>query len=522
MNQTQSLYGIHNYTTPSGMFRLANALPTIRGVSSSRPGNYADPSGIDEAPISNTAASANPRPTTPIQNIPPWVTEVDNSQTTRHSRASSIISTQSKFSVNTLHEDARSIDIAVAGQYFRISRDGSRITADAPPPYTGPGEMVRFRGSQASDIATMESRTESDAGNDSGGETEDGATTPRSTLAILDRDQGVRANILDPMEFEMPSPVGHDRLPEPSSSATPARPLARNSFEAATGTRSSFEEGTDILSTPVMPHPGRRAASQGQLSTLEASKSQASPLRRTTGVRLPRLITSSDVPNAPYRPQRFRKASAASPGRPLQVRSAGAILGDVLANREPRSPDYIGRNAGATFPIPNRAATTHIDTGFRNSHSLAGEATTPAEGEANEESNTPLAMDDENDISLHYARMMRRLDAGHRKALHFKDKQVSELREKLNEKDIVLRQQLRAKDFIIDDLKKRLDNLEETVETMLEKARHEVEDLWESRWKDRDFHLRERMRRIEEDAQGMIKGLRTGQAQSVQGSGSPL
>ena len=114
--------------------------------------------------------------------------------------------------------------------------------------------------------------------------------------------------------------------------------------------------------------------------------------------------------------------------------------------------------------------------------------------------NTPLAMDDENDISLHYARMMRTLDAAHRQAVHLKDKQISELREKLNEKDIVLRQQLRAKDFIIDDLKIRLCAREESVETLLEKARNQVEDLWESRWKHRDFHLRERMRRMEEDA----------------------
>jgi DNA repair exonuclease SbcCD ATPase subunit len=121
-------------------------------------------------------------------------------------------------------------------------------------------------------------------------------------------------------------------------------------------------------------------------------------------------------------------------------------------------------------------------------------------------------MDDENDISLHYARMMRTLDAGHRQALHAKDRQISELREKLNEKDIVLRQQLRAKDFIIDDLKKRLDNLEENVEAMLERARNSVEDLWEARWKDRDFHLRERMRRIEDEAQGL---------RARAGSGSP-
>lgn len=129
----------------------------------------------------------------------------------------------------------------------------------------------------------------------------------------------------------------------------------------------------------------------------------------------------------------------------------------------------------------------------------------------------PLPMDTENEISLHYARMMRKLDYAHRKMLHLKDKELAELRIKLHEKDTVLRQQLRAKDFIIDDLKMRLANLEENVETMLEKARHQVEDLWESRWKDRDFHLRERMRRIEEEAQKTIERLRAGSPESNAG-----
>jgi hypothetical protein len=123
------------------------------------------------------------------------------------------------------------------------------------------------------------------------------------------------------------------------------------------------------------------------------------------------------------------------------------------------------------------------------------------------ESNTPPSMDTENEISLHYARMMRKLDYDHRKALHLKDKELAETRERLHEKDMVLRQQLRGKDFLIDDLKQRLANLEGNMEVALEKARNEVEDLWESRWKDRDFHLRERMRRIEEDAMKTIEAM---------------
>jgi hypothetical protein len=120
-------------------------------------------------------------------------------------------------------------------------------------------------------------------------------------------------------------------------------------------------------------------------------------------------------------------------------------------------------------------------------------------------------MDTENDISLHYARMMRKLDYDHRKALHLKDKELAELRERLHEKDTVLRQQLRMKDFVIDDLKTRLTNLQEEGEERLERARNQVEDLWETRWKDRDFHLRERMRRMEDDFQKIVAALKKGQ-----------
>ncbi len=137
------------------------------------------------------------------------------------------------------------------------------------------------------------------------------------------------------------------------------------------------------------------------------------------------------------------------------------------------------------------------------------------------DNDSPLARYTENDISLHYARIMRKLDYSHRKVVHIKDKELAELRERLHEKDTVLRQQLRMKDFVIDDLKKRLTNLEEAVEDRLEKARNQVEDLWESRWKDRDFHLRERMRRMEDDFQKIVAGLKAQRAQASETGGLP-
>ena len=494
------------------MFRLASALPSFRG------GNTGDECQSKDSAIATVSVSAGEEadqvrplstitPTNPIQDTH-WVTELNNSRVARHSRSSSIVSTQTRFTTTTLQEDARSIDINLGGgQVFRISRDGSRVTTDAPPPYTGPGEVVRFGGGRASGATSVDSRTNTDheAEDDDDDETEDGATTPRSTFIHLDTDQGVRATILDPTEFEMPSPVDDNSLNRRSSTATLVQRTQADGSDTARGSGGSFEQGRDILSTPRRNGQGRRAASQDATSTLQHPM-QHSSLRRTNGVRLPRLITSSEIPRATHRPQGAREVS--SWGRPLEVRSAGAILNGMPTQREPISPDYIGRNARGAFPIPTRISTSQIiparGSPMRNASTLEEEISTP------NNSLTPLAMDDENDISLHYARMMRNLDAAHRKALLTSQKSISKLHEKLNEKDIVLRQQLRAKDFIIDDLKARLANLEDTVETLVEKARHEVEDLWETRWKDRDFHLRDRMRRIEEEAQKRVDGMRMG------------
>ncbi|KIX97401.1 uncharacterized protein Z520_06853 [Fonsecaea multimorphosa CBS 102226] len=501
------------------MFRFANAIPSLRGATKAPVEGDANPSGEadDQVPPLNTISSSNGQDTTPIQGMPSWARELNNARANRHSRASSIVSTQSKFTTTTLHEDARSIDINVAGQYFRISRDGSRITADAPPPYTGPGEAMRFQGDGMSDVVSLlslDSRLEVDSQNVDEDNLEDGSTTPRSAFTAIDHEGAVRANILDLPELEMPSPMGHDQLNHRSSLTTPIG--SERTTASTTGLDPSLSSGDDseILPQPSPDHRGRRATSEDLTRDGADQMPQSSPLRRTYRERLPRLITSREISRANHRPQHHRQRSYTSRGRPLQIRSAGAILDDVPDDHESRSPDYIGRNARGRFPVLIRAATTQNTSALRNGESSARGVNPLDMSETPEDSNTPLPMDDENDISLHYARMMRRLDSTHRKALLFKDKQVAELREKLNEKDIVLRQQLRAKDFIIDDLKKRLNNLEENVEVMLEKARHQVEDLWESRWKDRDFHLRERMRRIEEEAQKTLERVRICQAQS--------
>ena len=478
--------------------------------------------GISEATDQLTGLSS-PAPntdglTTPI--VPSWMRDIAPVGA-RHSRASSLVSTRTKFSTTT-QDDARSIDIHVGGQYFRIARDGSRITDDAPPPYTDPTNVP----SLLNQLPTAPSQTTSSlsyptrrpAGppppgsmgyrggrargtgicdtyfDDDDDETERGTATPRSSSPILRRPSRLSANILDPSEVDMPSPVDDD------SDEVPGREF-------------SYRKGPDNLT--VAPEARkRRTVSQDDLE-MPSSRSRGiiSPLKRRNGVRLPTLITDSFDETLRTGSSRSDAAGSRLGEHQAMTRSAGPILITSYDGEVPQSPTFIGRNARAIFPTPlpkdYKQKGRDLDTlpGSMSSASTSNIFGTE-DGPSSHEHTLPLAMDRENDISLHYAGLMRTLDRNHRKALHLKDKELEQLRDRLIEVDTVYRQQLKARDFIIEDVKKRLENLQEKTEAVVEKARNQVEDLWESRWKDRDFHLRERMRRIEEDAQRKVDGIR--------------
>ncbi|KIW14218.1 hypothetical protein PV08_07000 [Exophiala spinifera] len=485
------------------MFRFKNAISGISVNHTSRPDPSFDEQLSDESadqvpPLASTALSTL-QDAMILPSTPAWLREEDDRASTRHSRASSIVSTRTKYSINSTQEDARSINIDVGGQRFRISRDGSTITNDEPPPYAPPGDTIRFRNAESNQEGDIVLRQDI-----SGLEPDVGTITPRSSFVALNLEPSMRANIIDPSEFSMPSPVESGKRSQRSSSVS----LVENSDpDTSSHEREPPRDTGDALQS-------RTTFRQAGLPPIGSSIMPSRNRRRGLFNRLPSLDTSGNNRriNTTGTERQGRSLTKPSDG-PLQVRSAGAILSTALDHHsQPQSPDYIGRDASASFPLPRIQAMQTVDgggyelqsqemprMGMRYSYHRSDDATP---------SHTPLPMDTENDISLHYAKMMRKLDYTHRKALHLRDQEMAELRERLHEKDTVLRQQLRAKDFLIEDLRKRLSNLEENIEGMLERARNEVEDLWESRWKDRDFHLRERMRRIEEDAQMTIDKLR--------------
>lgn len=111
------------------------------------------------------------------------------------------------------------------------------------------------------------------------------------------------------------------------------------------------------------------------------------------------------------------------------------------------------------------------------------------------------------EITQSYTHLIRDLDRSHRLALAERDTELTRLRTLLNEKDIVVRQQLRQRDHAIDELTEqlarrereldelrvRVEGAEERLGREVERARNQVEDMWEGRWKEYEGLLRERM-----------------------------
>lgn len=315
-----------------------------------------------------------------------------------------------------------------------------------------------------------------------------GAETPRQHSRATSPAPRSRANITNPSDLDMPSPLGIDshRLSAMEDGAeTPSRNL-------------SYKAGADTI-TVAQDSRKLRSVSQNDLPTLNGHFS--SPLRRRNGVRLPTLLTGAlqrgDGPDGNPFGKRSHTVS------PRSIHSAGPVLYTTYEQDIPQSPTYIGVKAPGIFPVPKNQKSLSLSNPAIVEASSSTSQVNRDEG-TREDTAHPPPMDTENDISLHYARLMRTLDRDHRKALHLKDKELEKLRERLNEVDIVYRQELKSRDFVIEDLKRRLESLQATSETLVEQARNEVEDLWESRWQTQSSKLTERMKRMGEEAQKTI------------------
>ena len=402
--------------------------------------------------------------------VPSWRRELARSYATRPSRASSMVTTRTRMSAMTVQEDARSIELNLGGQYFHINRDGSRITSltaqDALPAYSANPTH------SSADAAPTETP-----------QPDSGLATGTNFLRVA------RANVQSvgpPSRQDMalpPLPSEQERLPEGSLTTDDSTPTRHPSYKT----------GKEVISISKLSSQ-RRTVSQSDVPAARDSSSRevtgSPPLRRRNDIRLPSLVTSLLGDDATLSP----KTNSGSP-RSRHSTSAGPVLASEQPGLDvPQSPAYYGKHATGRFP----AASDPIAEDAEKDAGLTPVITPPG-------AYSPLPMESENDVSSHYTRVIKFLDRDYRRKLHERDKENEETRTRLHDQDTVYRQQLRAQDFQIDDLKKRLAHQEETFDSKLEKARNEVEDTWEQRWKDRDRHLMERMRRMELDTQKSIE-----------------
>ncbi|GAD94429.1 conserved hypothetical protein [Paecilomyces variotii No. 5] len=443
--------------------------------------------------------------------------------TGRTSRASSIVSTRTRISINTLQEDARSarsVDLVLGGRSFHISRDGSRVTSvdDELPPYSPPisevaiAPNVNSNDSELSSPTTPTGQSFELAGN--------GRSEESQVYAVSPFSRGHHSALPIARSYDMPTMSG-STISEPSILTTGDRrsiSLGREGEDINMAWRSnSIDMSHEALRAPPAK---RRSLSHGNLREYL----QATPMntiRRKTGVQLPRIFTtlsggrfSTSSPSLSEQGEeipmstQFRGTGSAGPHSGTRLASEGSsspIFGmHVLTGRIPRSVIPSAGNTASSRRAPGRSLHTKF-TGNNNSDGSSVTLASPVQIEENHAGAEPPPMDTENDISIHYTRLIRSIDRDHRRALHERDKELAAMRERLNEVDQVYRQQLRARDFTIEDLRQRLTALQEGVETRIHRAQHEVEDMWEKRWKDRDRHLIERMRRMELDSQRNIE-----------------
>ena len=406
---------------------------------------------------------------------------------------------------NTL-DDARSIDINAGGRAFHINRDGSRITSAEPSENLPAYDRTSFDGSiQQDDILYS-------------GDIDRSTIAPSIAETQHEDDDHVQSQVFSTPIAER-SPARH--WPEQDLSTA----MSGIPAEEATPSREpSYKAGQESITVP-RKDINRRSQSDTAITDPTTSSSSMNRLRRRNGIRLPTLQTSqlphiqtpsglSPSPNS---------ASASASASPFS-RSAGATFPrNALTSTRFLTPDSSTSTSQASVvrkPLNFHSMTSvsHLE----RSSTLSSSSQTASQAHPSTFlSNVPLDhdTDHENEISTHYIGMIRFIDRSHRSEIHTletshrsaleaKDKELSEMRLRLNEVDTVYRQQLRARDFQIDDLRKRLANLEVSVEARLERARNQVEDIWEARWRERDALLRDKMRTTQLEATETLKRLK--------------
>ncbi|KAI9838298.1 MAG: hypothetical protein M1819_005566 [Sarea resinae] len=343
--------------------------------------------------------------------LPAWTREATPSIRSSASRASSIISTHTKTSINTLQDPGSDvIEVPVGHLLYRLRADGHILSVlyDPPPPPFEPGTFGL--GEEPPEAAISGPGPESIS-----------VVPPVTPLDSPDRGYSSRE-------------VGQLTSSPPGVSRTP-----------------SFTPGNDSISVD------RRRASTSSGDVSQANTPETEPscgisemkLRRRNGVKL-KLVTRSggrlSSGTSPASSAQTPSSSLSPSGHPLSHQR----LSPGLHDQEPGSPAFIGRGATGTFPSPIGKGSieplginsiTAFSSPF-NPRDLENDADglgeqpneldiadvlSSAKQQGKEGYSTPRT-DNETEIANHYRELVRILDEKHNREIEARDHEIAETR----------------------------------------------------------------------------------------------
>ncbi|EFR03810.1 hypothetical protein MGYG_06810 [Nannizzia gypsea CBS 118893] len=479
------------------------------------------------------------------------------------SRSSSVVSTRTGVTITTLQDDTRSVrsmELVVGGRIFHISRDGSRITEHpglppytaAPPEYSFPDTNIlsamQMHELPAPNIPDYDHIAWPENEHDYHQHPVTRQRIPSVSLTedrTEERSETPRLQDSEHLVAELPgTPVERERRGSGSGSGLVSRAHSfvpgPEKITVVAKRRSVSESNIQANLYPNAHHyngnssPNNNNNNNNNNTHYNNNVHRHNFLRRRNGIRLPQLDTGMSF-------ESLRNAifSAGPSSSPRMTHSAGPSIGGSSADFQngithsrgsyssrntptgeqssvsrgrspPTSPQAIP-TATATAAAIATATATAAATATATRNPLLAIPQGPAmveEGYA--DTDEPPAMDTENEVSIHFSRMIRSIDREHRRVLHQKCRELADMRERLNEVDQVYRKELKNREFVIDELRQALTRMESQMDEKIERARNEVEDVWERRWKDQEKLLLDMQRRVSQAELSRIVGRRRG------------
>ncbi|KAI5302817.1 hypothetical protein KEM56_000326 [Ascosphaera pollenicola] len=198
----------------------------------------------------------------------------------------------------------------------------------------------------------------------------------------------------------------------------------------------------------------------------------------------------------------------------------------VIASDEPDSPDSDPETPTQTTPygvslLDPEDHSSMISARFDDDAMSIRSTRFPFLSDPDEDhshhGNDPI-MQPVDDTGVNYSQLVHVIDKNFRRELDARDAEVARMRVRLNDMDQVYRKELQQRTSEIDGLRSQLQHLQTATDrllektkgetdaqwakkaaTMVEKARYQVEDSWEVRWKERDTVLLQKLRRLEDE-----------------------